>query len=404
MDLVRIDSCEVRGSRSLNEVLNLGLHPLCDDLVPVGSETQNNKYPIEILFCRNCKTGLQKYQVPKTALFPETYHYRSRLTGDVLSGMASLVSSVEKSLGSIQGKTVLDIGSNDGSLLDLFSAKGAVTIGVEPTGAYTDALGRGHKIFNEYFSELTSQEILDSHPAIDVITFANVFAHIEGLPDLLKALVPLIGDETLLVVENHYLGSVLEGNQFDTFYHEHPRTYSVHSFMEIAKSLKREVTKIEFPNRYGGNVRVTIGKSSGNPRKASSYFDEVLRREERFLEDFADLRSFISAWRANKRSELQRLVERNGRLVAKAFPGRAAILVALLGLSSDEIECVYEKPGSLKVGHYVPGTRIPIKSDEEMWPRIPDLEVLLNFAWHIPQEIESYMAKANYKGQIIHIV
>ena len=404
VDLVEIDSCEVCGSDTLDEVLDLGLHPLCDDLVPVGSQTQCREYPIVVMFCKKCKTGLQKYQVPRVDLFPQSYHYRSRFTGDVLSGMASIVESLEQRFGSLQGKTILDVGCNDGSLLDLFLAKGAVTIGVEPTGAYVDATERGHVILNEYFSDLTSQTILKSHPAIDVITFTNVFAHIEGLPHLLEALIPLIGDDTVIVVENHYLGSVLERFQFDTFYHEHPRTYSVHSFMEIAKSLDREVIEIEFPERYGGNLRVTFGKPGTTQGNAVSLIRESLQREQKFFEQFSDLRSFISAWRVDKKSELQSLVQAKGRLVAKAFPGRASILVALLGLTNEEIECVYEKPGSLKIGHYVPGTRIPIKSDEEMFPRLPTLEVLLNFAWHIPQEIQGYLTKANYKGAIVHIV
>jgi SAM-dependent methyltransferase len=356
------------------------------------------------LFCRNCNTAHQKYQVVKTTLFPHSYHYRSRFTADVLSGMASIVDSAEKRLGSLQGKTILDIGCNDGSLLDQFSAKGAITIGVEPTDAYADAEGRGHVVLNEFFSELSSRKILDAHPVIDIITFANVFAHIENLPALLEALTPLIGDGTILLVENHYLGAVLEGNQFDTFYHEHPRTYSVQSFMHIAKTLGREVIDVEFPRRYGGNVRVTIGKPGMAQESSLLTISQTLKREEQFFEQFADLRAFISSWQQAKKVEIQGLVRAHGRLVAKAFPGRAAILVALLGLSDAEIECVYEKPGSLKIGHYLPGTRIPIRSDEEMFPRLAGMAVLLNFAWHIPEEIEDYLNGGNFRGQLVHIV
>lgn len=399
-----INRCEVCGSETLDEVLDLGLHPLCDDLISVGQQDQCKEFPIEVMFCRNCNTAHQKYQVVKTTLFPQSYHYRSRFTADVLSGMASLVDSAERRLGSLQGKTIVDVGCNDGSLLDQFSSKGAITIGVEPTDAYAEAEGRGHVVINEFFSELTTQKILDAHPVIDIITFTNVFAHIEDLQGLLEALTPLIGDGTILLVENHYLGSVLEGNQFDTFYHEHPRTYSVHSFTHIAKSLRREVVDVEFPKRYGGNVRVTIGKPETARENAVLLIKETLKREEQFFEQFADLRSFMSSWRQVKKAEIQGLVQAHGRLVAKAFPGRAAILVALLGLSDAEIECVYEKPGSLKIGHYVPGTRIPIRSDEEMFPRLPSTDVLLNFAWHIPQEIEDYLNEGNFRGKLVHIV
>ena len=238
---VEITRCEVCGARELFPVLDLGKHPLCDDLIPVGSSRQSEVFPIDILYCKQCRTAHQRYQVPKVTLFPKTYHYRSRFTADVLSGMDDLVASVEARLGSLAGCTVLDVGCNDGSLLDKFAAKGATTVGVEPTGAYEDALGRGHAVFNDFFSEDSARTIRQQHPRIDVITFTNVFAHIEDLPALLSALDLLMGEDTMLVVENHYLGAVLATNQFDTFYHEHPRTYSLTSFVHIAGSLDRAV-------------------------------------------------------------------------------------------------------------------------------------------------------------------
>jgi SAM-dependent methyltransferase len=398
---IEITGCEVCGARELFEVLDLGMHPLCDDLIPVGNSQQSERFPIDILYCKQCRTAHQRHQVPKVTLFPQSYHYRSRFTADVLAGLDDLVASVEARLGTLAGCTVLDVGCNDGSLLDKFAAKGAATVGVEPTGAYEDALGRGHTILNDYFSEDTARTIQQQHPRIDVITFTNVFAHIEDLPALLRALAVLMHEDTILVVENHYLGAVLAKNQFDTFYHEHPRTYSLTSFVHIAGSLGRAVAAVEFPSRYGGNIRVTIGKDGSG---ASPLIDDTLQREAGFFDEFAAMRSFVASWTREKRAEIDELVEEGGPLPAKAFPGRAAILVALLGLSENELECVYEKPGSLKVGNYVPGTRIPIRSDEELFGRFDEIDTIVNLAWHIPAEIESYLRKAGYQGRIVQIV
>ena len=122
------------------------------------------------------------------------------------------------------------------------------------------------------------------------------------------------------------------------------------------------------------------------------------------FDDFAAMRSFAASWEQEKKAEIKALVAQHERLLAKAFPGRAAILVALLGLSDTEIECVYEKPGSLKIGHYLPGTRIPIRSDNELFARFDKVEVLLNLAWHIPKEIEFYLRDNGYQGRLVHIV
>ena len=199
---------------------------MCDDLVRIGDARTCREYPIDILFCESCRTAHQRFQVPKQELFPSSYHYRSRFTADVLNGMAGLVESCEKRFGALAGKRVLDVGCNDGSLLNFFRGKGALTLGIEPTGAVLDARQQGHVAYESFLTESLAGEIMERHGAPDFITFTNVFAHIENLPELLQSLRRLMAPHTAVVIENHYLGAVLERNQFDTFYHERPRTYS----------------------------------------------------------------------------------------------------------------------------------------------------------------------------------
>ncbi len=182
-----ISRCEVCGSDSLEAVLDLGLNPLCDDLVPVGDTRICVEYPINILFCRRCTTAHQRFQVPKEKLFPRSYHYRSRFTADVLAGMDELVASCERRLGSLDGRTVLDVGCNDGSLLDRFAARGARTIGLEPTDACRDGEGRGHTLYQRYFDVAAAQAIRTTHGTPDIVTFTNVFAHIEDLDGVIPA-------------------------------------------------------------------------------------------------------------------------------------------------------------------------------------------------------------------------
>jgi hypothetical protein len=402
--LNQITICEVCGNKELVCALKLGAHPMCDDLVPIGDSRLCKEYPIEILYCANCRTAHQRFQIPKLELFPPTYHYRSRFTADVLSGMSGLVDSCVSKFGSIAGKTVLDIGCNDGSLLDFFRQKGAKCIGIEPTDACADASQKGHVVFNRYLSEEVADMVVGLHGRPDFITFTNVFAHIENLSDMLGSLKKLMSPQTVLVIENHYLGSVLDGNQFDTFYHEHPRTYSYTSFVHLARSLGISLCEPEFPKRYGGNIRVFLGHPTITGSAESSENTELDEKESRFGTQLLDLGVKLEIWRETKISEIQELVNNFGKLRAKAFPGRAAIIVKLLGLTSDQILAVYEKPGSLKIGNYVPGTRIPILSDDDLFALPDSTHPVLNLAWHIPQEIRRYMKDNQYRGPIIDIL
>ncbi|ODQ88280.1 class I SAM-dependent methyltransferase [Mycolicibacterium holsaticum] len=398
--LTEITRCEVCGGDRLLPVLDLGRHPLCDDLVEIGDPRRCREYPINIAFCPTCATAHQRYQVPKEELFPVDYHYRSRFTADVLSGMRSLVATCGERLGPLTDKLVLDVGCNDGSLLDFFRDAGAKTAGIEPTGAGRDAAAKGHFVVQDYLSAATATAVRDDVGQPDLITFTNVFAHIEDLSGVLAALKLLLAPQTTIVIENHYLGAVLDRHQFDTFYHEHPRTYSYHSFDFIAKSLGLDIVGVEFPARYGGNIRVMLGRGAQGANETA----ELVAREQNFLRNFGQLSRDVELWKDRKGREIRQIVAEHGPIRAKAFPGRAAILVKLLGLTAAEIVAVHEKPGSNKIGHYVPGTRIPILADDDLFALGPQSKPLLNLAWHISAEIRRYLADNGYQGQVFDVL
>ena len=389
--MIKISKCEVCENKQLKKVLDLGNHPLCDNLIPMEEESSCEEFPIEILFCEKCLTAHQIYQIPKQTLFTKNYHYRARMTGSVLSGMADFVEGCENRFGSLHGKVVLDIGCNDGSLLDFFKIKGCKTVGIEPTGA---ALESKHPTINEYFDKRSAYQVLSLTGKPDLIVFTNVFAHIEDLQSLINNLKILSQDNTKIVIENHYLGAVFNGGQFDTFYHEHPRTYSFRSFEFIAQSLEVNVLDAEFVSRYGGNIRVYLGVGD----KKQLDIDE-----SHFSSAFIKMSTDMLKWITETKVMIDDHVSKHGLMRAKAFPGRAAILIKLLGLNENHISAVYEIKGSIKVGHYVPGTRIPILPEVELYAKKDLKKPILNLAWHLPSEVRANLLVNGYTGHVIDI-
>ena len=236
--------------------------------------------------------------------------------------------------------------------------------------------------------------IVDKIGKPDIVTFTNVFAHIENLSQLIEDLKLLLHSNTIVVIENHYLGAVLDKGQFDTFYHEHPRSYSFKSFEYIADKLNLFIQHIEFVERYGGNIRVFLGKKKIKYPKVD---------ESRFKSLFIEMNIDLNNWIDQTSKKIRELVKKFGPLRAKAFPGRAAILIKLLNLNESQISAVYEIKGSIKINHYVPGTRIPILPEAQLY-KLDNLKLpILNLAWHIPAEVRANLKKNNYEGEVIDI-
>ena len=389
--------CEVCKSINTFKFLDLGKQPLCDDLISINSKKKCLKYPSQIFFCKNCYTALHKTKIKPSTLFPKSYHYRPRFTKDVLDGMEDLVSSIEKFTNKKKAK-ILDIGCNDGSLLDIFHKRKHITYGIEPTGAANEA-NKKHKILNNFFNIKTAKIFKKKYSYPDIITFTNVFAHINNFSELIKSLKLISNKKSIIVIENHYLKSILKKKQFDSFYHEHPRTYSLKSFQFIAGELGLKILKVQFPKRYGGNIRVFLGAGKKNIKK----IDNLIFKEKKDIILLKNLHKYLYKWRINKKKYILKLNSKYGPLRAKAFPGRASILINILKLNKKNIASVHEQNGSPKINHKVPGTNIPILSDK-LLKNYHISKPIINLAWHISKEIKNFLKKQNVKNKVFDII
>ena len=387
--------CEVCLEVASGPKMDFGFQPLADDLVKIGDTGESLRFQQSVILCCNCFTVLQTHQVPKEVLFSSNYHYRASLTKDVIQGMSELVTHVLRYKNDVSRRyTILDVGCNDGTLLNLFKERiDCVTVGVDPTDAILEATSNVNFTYKQFFTLKSASEIRLKHGFPDVITFTNVFAHIEDFEALLGALSELIGSETTLVIENHYLGSIIESKQFDSFYHEHPRTYSLRSFVVIADKLGLNINHVAFPSRYGGNIRVTMSKEP----KVFEGLTELLNSELAIPEKFEQLQSHYMLWMENSKQAVQELSSK-GKFIGKSLPARAVMLITSLGITEKEMPFVFEKPGSPKIGSYVPGTRIEIRSDDEL--KDFNCYPIVLWAWHIGPEITSYLIANNYMGDV----
>ena len=208
-----------------------------------------------------------------------------------------------------------------------------------------------------------------------------------------------MSSKTIIIIENHYLGQVIKRKQFDTFYHEHPRTYSLTSFLKIAKKLNSNLIKVQFIKRYNGNIRVFIKKGKNKKNK-------ILANESYIKKDIYKFQTFVNKWRSNKLKLFKSLKEKYGPISAKSFPGRASIPIKILNLDKTFISKVYEKSNSLKIGNYVPGTNIPIVSDNKFKKnKEKKNKIIINLAWHISKEIKNYLKNnLKFNGKVIDII
>ena len=230
---------------------------MCDDLIAIGDPRRSDFFPISIAFCGHCKTAHQNYQIPKTDCFPPpttTDHVTPQMCSTACS---SWLPAAKRSLGRSRGSRLLDIGCNDGSLLSFFARHGAKTYGIEPTDAAQDAGAAGHLAIKG-LRACARARLFASNGQPDIVTFTNVFAHIENLKEVLAAIRPLH-------VASHPAGdrkplSRLRARQLSVRYvlsrtSAHLQLRFLHRQL---RSARRKIVACEFPARYGGNIRVMM--------------------------------------------------------------------------------------------------------------------------------------------------
>lgn len=397
-----VTNCQNCGAEPLESLFNLGYLPPVNTMTPVAAPFDAQAwFPAELKFCETCKLVQLGYEVDKAVLFPPSYPYTSGTTKILRDNFANLASEARGKGLFGDDDLVVDVGSNDGTLLAAFSALGARVVGVEPTNAAKLAQEKGITTFNEFLSRDVMQRIAETHGQASIVTAANVFAHIKDVSGVVDAVCDVLAPDGYFVSESHYLGAVVQGLQYDTIYHEHLRYYSFTSINNLlARKGFRAVHVVKIPT-HGGSVRVYATRDQDAPIDLS--VNQLLAEEKELgLASNTWAEAFSERVNSSKLDLLELIasVKRaKGRIVGIGAPSRASTLVNFTGIDSGMLDTVFEIKGSAKIGFYLPGTDIPIFDESALYEEQPSHALLLS--WHIADELCRALKKRGFKGDFI---
>lgn len=397
-----ITTCQICGSSELELVIDLGHQPLCDSLPSKAQLSQpETHFPLRQIWCKNCSLSQIDYVVPQEVVFHPEYPYRSGITKELEVYQRAFAQEAIADTGLTPGDLVVDIGSNDGTLLSGFKERGMRVLGVEPTNICRIAREVGIDTIQTFFDEAVAKSIVKSHGRAKIVTATNVFAHVAKLGSFIRGLETLLSADGIFVLENHYLLEVMRDGQFDTVYHEHLRTYSLKSIIKLFDYYDFSVVDAREVSRYGGNIRVYVARGKHRPVKPS--IARILKAEDDFGLSSAACYAALRKRAEKAKADLLALAvqcKKDGlSFVGNSCPGRCSTLLNYVGIDSTLMPYICEQPTSLKLGLHLPGKHIPVVPNDRLFEEQPDYVVLL--AWHYAEPIAQQLRQRGLKSKLV---
>lgn len=388
--------CQVCDNTNLTRIIDLGYLPPPNDYLPIGKPRIGQLWmPTELMYCDKCELVQLDYIAKAEWVFPPEYPYTSGTTKLLRDNFKDLAKECCSLLPLKHNDLVVDIGSNDGTLLKAFQDYPVQILGIEPTDIADIAMDKGIRTLKAYFNEATANRIL-SNKLVDkanLITCANCFAHIADVHDVMRGVKTLLADDGVFVTESHYLVDLLKGVQYDTIYHEHLRYYSMNSLHYILDMHGFEIFHYRTIPTHGGSIRVYAARK-GQRQPINIHYGKM-----NWIEMLKDFASEVIDSRSNLIHLLTELKLDGKTICGISAPSRAATIVNYCRLDSSLIDRIYEIDGSLKIGKYMPGTTIPVVSEASLIDDAPDHAVL--FSHHIADELKDKLRAKGFKGDFI---
>ena len=381
-------TCRVCGGTQLTKFLSLGPTPLANAFLRSTDEfPAEQSYPLDVYRCEGCSLVQLLDLIDPGTLFSH-YIYVTGTSETVAEHNRIYSKTIVELLKLQPGNLVVEVASNDGSLLKCFEPYGMRTLGIEPAENISElARSQGVETLTRFFNEATGREVQETYGAAHVVIANNVLAHVDDTPDFLEGCKHVLKPDGLIVIEVPYLRDLLDRLEYDTIYHEHLCYFSVTTLMRLCDRVGLSIRRVEHVPLHGGSLRVYLGRQEVQGNHADAVLDYAAAETEAGFENMDRYERFAADVALNRQA-IRRLLEKlksDGKVVAGyGAPAKGNTLLNYCGIDTQLVSFTVDQ-NPLKIGHYTPGTHLPVLPVEALREREADFAFVL--AWNFEEEI-----------------
>ncbi|MHC9541078.1 MAG: class I SAM-dependent methyltransferase [Vulcanimicrobiota bacterium] len=395
-DYQAITECRSCSSQNLVDILDLGVQPLANDFLSDPDSVQQC-YPLSVAFCRDCSLLQLKQTVRKEALF-DRYVWLTGTSRTARDYARTFSARVLESVKLSRSDLIIEIASNDGTVLRPFVDAGFSVLGVEPAKNVAEiALASGVQTLCAYWSRETAESIVGSHNHAKVIIARNVIPHVSNLHEVISAAYYALDEDGIGIIEFHDGCTILKDLHYDSIYHEHLCYFTIRSIATLLARFNLYPFHIETSPISGGSHVMYFSKK---PDEASeTYLHAVTSEENSMCNDLTSWKVFAGRCAEHKAKTIELISQFEDKtVVGFGASARSSTYLNYCVLTADAITAVIDN-NLLKQGLYTPGSNIPIVSIEKGMSLKPELIFIL--AWNFKDEIIQECQDRGFKGHYL---
>lgn len=395
----RRDTCRACGSKQLKSFLDLGPTPLANSfLTSLQDIDQEVFYPLEVYFCDSCSLVQLLDVIDPEELFGN-YIYVTGTSETIAVHNAKYAQTVVSFLELGRDDLVVEVASNDGSLLAYFKNYAVRILGIEPASNIAElANEKGLDTLNCFFNLQTADRIRLEHGHAKAVIANNVLAHVDHSQDFLLGCKHLLTSDGLVIIEVPYLQELLNRLEYDTIYHEHLCYFSVTTLVRLFETVELSIIRVDHVPVHGGSLRVYAGHTEHYGKHAPGVLALVETESQAKLNNFSLYQKFARDVLANRQALLELLETMKGKsqtVAAYGAPAKGNTLLNYCGIDTSLLPYTVDR-NPLKVGRFTPGMHIPVLPTSTLLERQPDFTLIL--AWNFAEEIMRQQVEYRHRG------